>query len=74
MKKAVFGFILAALITGCGKSEPVQTVDWYKEHQAERKAMLEKCRNNPGELRGDKNCINAQKAENKLTWESDKFN
>ena len=28
---------LLAILAGCGENTPVQTVDWYKEHDAERK-------------------------------------
>ena len=52
--------------TGCGQSEPVQTADWYKANDAARKAMLEKCNNNPGELGGSPNCVNAAAAAHQL--------
>lgn len=57
-----------AVLAGCSQApapvaEPVQTVEWFKEHDAERSAALEKCRANPGELAGTPNCINAEKAQ-----------
>lgn len=54
----VLGFV------GCTKEslEPVQTVEWYKQHEAERIAMATKCHNNPGQLEKTPNCINAQQA------------
>jgi len=60
-------------LTGCNEdkkaeAEPVQTVDWYKEHTTERRAMLDKCNNNPGELAATPNCVNASRAESSLTW------
>ena len=51
-------------VVGCTKEslEPVQTVEWYKAHEAERIAMATKCHNNPGQLEKTPNCINAQQA------------
>ena len=67
MKKlsALLLFAAAALV-GCGEKTPVQTVDWYKTHDAERLAMIEKCAANPGELAASPNCINAKTAANHL--------
>ncbi|MDR0576118.1 MAG: EexN family lipoprotein [Candidatus Accumulibacter sp.] len=68
----IYSFVALGL-SGCGeKPEPVQTVDWYKEHEAERTAMIKKCENNPGELAATPNCVNATRAANKLTWSSRK--
>jgi hypothetical protein len=74
MKKIIYVFTLALLFAGCSKMEPVQNVDWYKEHANELKAMLEKCKNNPAELSENKNCINAAEAKSSLVWGSNKFN
>lgn len=66
MKKVILSAVLAAMVlnfTGCGEQEEVKTVDYYKEHEAERKAKIEECKNNPGELRGTPNCINATTAK-----------
>ncbi len=51
-------------IVGCTQEalDPVQTVAWYKAHEAERIAMATKCHNNPGQLDKTPNCINAQQA------------
>lgn len=63
--------IAAATLTGCFESkEPVQTVDWFKENAAERKAQIAKCNANPGELAAKPNCINATTAANRLTLEN----
>ena len=64
----------AAALTGCNSETKTQdvtetdvkTVNWYMEHEAERTAMLEKCDNNPGELLGTPDCLNADEAERKL--------
>ncbi len=66
MKKISIVLIVAAVLAGCGETTPVQTVDWYKTHDAERLAMIEKCAANPGELAASPNCINAKTAANHL--------
>lgn len=48
--------------------EAVQTVDWYKAHDAERHSMLAKCRNNPGQIGATPNCINASRADASSVW------
>ncbi len=62
----VFCLVLSGVIevAGCTKEalDPVQTVEWYKTHEAERIAMATKCHNNPGQLEKTPNCINAQQA------------
>jgi hypothetical protein len=62
----LFGLVLSGVIglAGCTKEalDPVQTVEWYKAHEAERIAMATKCHNNPGQLEKTPNCINAQQA------------
>ena len=50
------------------KKETVHKVDWYKEHDAERKDMVAKCQNNPGELMMTPNCVNANKAKSSMIW------
>lgn len=62
----VFGLVLSGVlgIVGCTQEalDTVQTVAWYKAHEAERIAMATKCHNNPGQLEKTPNCINAQQA------------
>ena len=62
----VFGVVVSGAIglTGCTQEalDLVQTVEWYKSHEAERTAMVTKCHNNPGQLASTPNCINAQQA------------
>lgn len=55
-------------LTGCTKEalEPVNTVEWYKAHEAEREAMLKKCLANPGQLAETPNCVNAKEAASRL--------
>lgn len=67
MKKLMMIAAVAGVLAGCSESEPVQTVDWYKEHKAERLAMLEKCRDNPGEKQLTPNCTNAKQADKEVS-------
>lgn len=52
---------LTALLTACGEEE-TKTVEYYKEHIAERDAKVKECVNNPGEKSNAPNCINAKQA------------
>lgn len=63
--RTIFTSIAAAVtLCGCGEKTPTQTVEWYKNNDAERKAMIGKCKDNPGELAASPNCVNAQQAQN----------
>ena len=66
LRSIAFGLILTGVfgVVGCTQEalEPVQTVEWYKTHEAERIAVATKCQNNPGQLEKTPNCINAQQA------------
>lgn len=50
MKKSLISTLMfsVAILAGCSESEATQTVNYYKTHDIERKAMLEKCRNEMG--------------------------
>lgn len=68
--KALALFLPLLLLIGCETKKEeatVQTVDWYFSNDAERKAMLKECNNNPGELGQTPNCINASRAEKKAS-------
>lgn len=76
MKKPIAMLIIllsAITLLGCEakKTDVTQTVDWYVSHNQERKEMVEKCRNNPGELGRTPNCTNAVVA-NRLSASSGK--
>ena len=66
VRPLVIGLVLSGVlgIVGCTQEavDPVQTVAWYKAHEAERIAMVTKCHNNPGQLDKTPNCVNAQQA------------
>lgn len=54
--------ILGSIVfTGC--SEDVKTIQYYKEHTAERDAKISECIDNPGGHQGDANCVNAAQAK-----------
>lgn len=63
--------MVSVALTGCfddtPDTGPIQTVDWFKLHDEERKATVEKCSNNLGELQETPNCINALQAERALS-------
>lgn len=65
--------IVTAILSGCGKQEPVQTVDWYKANSPERLKVLERCNANPGELALTPNCVNAKTAANALVLEKREY-
>jgi len=60
------------MLSGCEKTEVVQTVEWYKEHKTERETVLKKCNDNPGELQFTPNCVNANRAKQLLVWSGTK--
>ncbi len=74
MKKNVvmmLAAVAALALAGCKEDKPqevVQTVEWFKEHKAEREAQLAKCKSNPGELAATPNCVNASRADSSSTW------
>lgn len=66
-KLAICLFVVA--LAGCKEDEPVQTVEWYKEHTVERGQMISTCAKQGGEKLVSANCVNAKKADNELTLE-----
>jgi hypothetical protein len=65
MRYLIASVLLATLaLIGCSEKEIVQTVDWYKAQDTDRKAMIAKCKANPGELSLTPNCVNAKQADN----------
>ena len=66
--KTIHVLVVIAMIglSACNTIEAVQTVDWYEAHVPERKAMLDRCHANPGELALTPNCVNASKADSIL--------
>jgi len=62
MKKIVLGLMMVVLLCGCGP----KPVEFYKTHDAERKAVLDKWASNPGKFSTDKDCINALAADAEL--------
>lgn len=57
-------FFTVATLVGCGENTPVQTVDWYKANEPNRREMLAKCKADPGRLGASANCVNALQADN----------
>lgn len=48
----------AALLGACSQKE-AKTVAYYTANPVERDQLVAKCRNNPGNLKDDPDCINA---------------
>ncbi|MEB1609826.1 EexN family lipoprotein [Xanthomonas campestris pv. campestris] len=62
--------LLTALVCGLSLSSQApaatpKTVTYYAEHNDERKTVLTRCRDNPGELRETPDCVNAERADAK---------
>ncbi len=56
------GFVVTAIsAAGCAPvpDRSTRTVDYYTEHTQERQTMIDECKNDPGELAGSPNCVNA---------------
>ena len=68
MKKITI-VMLTLILVACGTKvqtvSEVKTVDWYLENRDVMQKVLAECSNNPGELAGDQNCINADAASTK---------
>ncbi len=58
------------LVSACGRSEPVRSVDYYLEHADERKQTIAKCNGLPSRGDQDDNCSNAALASQKATLRS----
>jgi len=52
-------------LASCSSDElgPPRDVAYYMEHDEERKAIIEKCSNDPGRLGVHPNCSNARRAQ-----------
>lgn len=48
-------------------SPPAHDVQWFIDHEDVDAEVSRACRNNPGQLRDDPNCINAEKAWTGIT-------
>lgn len=62
MMKLKFTLFVVIFLTACRGSDEIKTVDWYKNHKAEREEVRAKCMDNPGELAATPNCLNAIQA------------
>ncbi|MCE4551929.1 EexN family lipoprotein [Xanthomonas hortorum] len=52
-------------LTSQAHADAPKTVTYYAEHNDERKTVLTRCRDNPGELRETPDCVNAERADAK---------
>lgn len=58
----VAGLGAVLLLPGCKGEKEIKTVQWYREHPVERQQQVDICKNNPGQLKDDPNCVNAMQA------------
>ncbi|KAB2765597.1 EexN family lipoprotein [Brucella anthropi] len=59
------------LLSACTeKAEATYTVEELLTDQGMLSRILDKCRNNPGELRNTVNCMNAEAANSKLRFQN----
>ena len=49
-------------VAACSQREAPKSVAYYTEHKTERDARLALCKDNPGELKSDSDCVNAAAA------------
>lgn len=70
MKRIAFAAFVAlvGITLGACSKEP-KTVEYYKQHEAERRAVLDKYKDNPGKFRDDPDAINALEAATRLRKE-----
>ena len=62
-KNLIFMIGAAALLTACSEEAAiVHDVTYFREHEGERIAMIERCNNSPGLYDTDPNCVNAEEA------------
>ena len=64
MRLLLLAFLAAIMLCmpGCKEEKEVKTVQWYREHPEELQKQYDICRNNPGQLKDDPNCVNAMQA------------
>ncbi|MDR2625294.1 MAG: EexN family lipoprotein [Zoogloeaceae bacterium] len=56
--------LVASGLAACGRE--LQSVEWYKEHDAERMEVIRECKADPDRLGKTENCTNAKKANLEL--------
>ncbi|WP_448128195.1 EexN family lipoprotein [Salinicola sp. NYA28a] len=64
--KSVLVLVTAAaimMLSGCNDEDP-KTVEWWSQHDSERKEFVEECKNDSAEAMST-NCQNAMRAESK---------
>jgi len=69
MKK--LSFLTICLISFLGCSEQTKTVDYYLKNKDECELKVQECKNNPGDLKNNPNCVNAMEARYKARFFND---
>ena len=61
---------LVLAVSACAPDPSQYTVEYYKNHKEEREKRLAECANDPGSLRNEPTCVNAQRAGADAAWGS----
>lgn len=64
MKLIILLLVSTAVLIGCGEEEPTRTVEYYLQHESERKSKISYC-NESANRQTETNCINAHDAQAK---------
>lgn len=60
---AILSLSAGCVLAGCQPAAPVHDKAYFAGHAHERAQTLAACRNDPGELGGTPNCVNALQAD-----------
>lgn len=58
-RSALLAVVASVALAACNPPPAAKTVDYYSTHTVERDARMVTCKNNPGDLKDDADCINA---------------
>jgi hypothetical protein len=68
MRVVVFVAVFATcLVATPAFSGQVMTADWFAAHPQVMRDLLKICHNNPGQVRNNANCVNAEQAEDRVS-------
>lgn len=68
-KRLFYSSIFIISFLGC--SEQTKTVDYYLKNKDECELKVQECKNNPGDLKNNPNCVNAMEARYKARFYND---
>ncbi|MBB5876171.1 EexN family lipoprotein [Xanthomonas sp. 3498] len=65
IQSCVVSVVCGLALSSQAQAATPKTVSYYSEHGEERRVVLARCRDNPGELRDTPDCVNAERADAK---------